>query len=210
MWTTVRSGAKNSAWGSSSTQPRQMPSAFSGGGSRYYDDERTMKRREYERMNAETDAAIKSREAREAKEKRDAAAAKERDALALDSESSYPSLGGNSVAAPSKFSTHFRDKVAAMVAREKEIEELRSLADAAALEAASDNWTPMGLSVSAQRRRILIGTRCFDDGPEDYDGPEEDFGDNTCGDEEEDENNGDEEHNAHLGDIHRRNKNSLY
>lgn len=213
-WTTIRSGgsAATQTWGSrSSAQPRQMPSAFGSG----MDDDRTNKRREQERANMEADAAIKAREAREVKAKREAAAAKDRDALALNSETSYPSLGSNTVATPSKFATNFRDKVAAMAAREKEVEEMRALAaEAAAAESFSSNWVPTGLSAAAaaHRRRTLIGNRCFDDGIEDYDGPEEDFGDNEYMSDNEDNeppaDNG--EHNAHLGDIHRRNKHSLY
>ena len=103
-----------------------------------------------------------------------------------------------------------------MAAREKEIEELRALADAAAAAASSEyNWAPTGLSTAAaaHRRRTLIGTRCFDDGPEDYDGPEEfdDIDDvSVISDHDEDAPPADEEQNAHLGDIRRRNKNSLY
>jgi hypothetical protein len=220
-WTTVRSCTRSmptsSVWGGRSTGSRQMPSAFSGGGGPR-DDDRATQRREYDRMNAEAEATIKAREARESKAKRDAATAKERDALALDSESSYPSLGGgpSTAAAPSKFATNFRDKVAAMAAREKEAEELRALADAAAAASAYlSDWAPTGLSAAAaaHRRRTLIGTRCFDDGVEDYDGPEEDFGDDNLSDisdHEENEPPANEEHNAHLGDIRRRNKNSLY
>jgi hypothetical protein len=193
-----------------------MPSAFSGGD---MGDDRVNRRREQDRANMEAESAIKAREAREARSARDAAAAKDRDALALNSETSYPSLGSNSnnTVAPSKFATNFRDKVAAMAAREKADEEMRALAAEAEYES-SANWSPAGLSAAAaaHRRRTLIGNRCFDNGPEDYDGPEEDFGDNDISDNEDEgegpsTNDTNEEFNAHLATTHRRgDKNSLY
>jgi hypothetical protein len=225
-WTTVRSGAwaprtttsssfgtrQSSAFGSSrsfSGQQREMPSAFSGRGG---DDDRVNRRREQDRMNAEVDAAIKAREARERREALDAARAKERDALALDSETSYPSLGGAAAARPYASTLNFGRTVATMAAREKAEEEARAAAAAASLEYTSSSdagWIPTHRS-----RRRFIGTRCFDDGPEDYDGPEEDFGDYMSDDGNEEEDGAEEgtgEFNAELAVTHRRgNKNSLY
>jgi hypothetical protein len=206
-WTTVRSGNRSSTWG----QPRQMPTAFSnGGGSRGMEDERAMHRR----ANAEAEAAVKAREARERREALEAARAKEKDATAFDSESAYPSLGAAASARPHASTLNFGRTVAAMAAREKAEEEARAAAAAASLEYAgsyNDIYVP-----SAMTRRRFIGTRCFDDGPEDYDGPEEDFGDDVSVEDADDtedaeEDNGTGEFNAELATTRRRgDKNGLY
>jgi hypothetical protein len=213
-WTTVRS----SAWGggsraqstvgsSSAFGSRQMPSAFSGRGG--VADDYVNRRREQDRMNAEAEAAIKAREARERREALEAVRAKERDALALNSETSYPSLGvGAAGAAKPTTTLNFSRTVAAMAAREKAEEEERASAAAASLEYSSSSdagWVPTPLS-----RRRFIGTRCFDDGPEDYNGPEEfDDDDDVSVKEEEEEGTG--EFNAELAVTHRRgDKNGLY
>ncbi len=212
-WTTVRSGGNpktNSAFGSrTSNESRSMPSAFSGrqtaaspAAERY---------REYNRMNAEAEAALASKAAREKREAAERERAAERDALALTSEASYPSLGGGAAAKPSTM--NYGRVVAERAALDKLEAEAREMA--AAASTSSFDWAPTGLSLGAAKRRALIGTRCFDDGPEDYDGPEEDYGDNDIVSDDEEEDappaEGEGEYNADLAKTRRRgDKNSLY
>jgi hypothetical protein len=215
-WTTVRNGGNpktNGAFGSrASNETRSMPSAFSGrqaaaspAAERY---------REYNRMNAEAEAALASKAAREKRERDEKARTAERDALALTSETSYPSLGGGAAAAK-RSTMNYGRVVAERAALDKLEAEARELAAAAAATTSSFDWAPTGLSLGAAKRRALIGTRCFDDGPEDYDGPEEDYGDNDVVSDDEEEDappaEGDGEYNADLGARRRRgDKNSLY
>jgi hypothetical protein len=225
-WTTVRSGRTwntpktNSAFGSrGSDGARSMPAAFgAGGGSRRNDtptDDAAAARREYHnRMNAEAEAAIAMKAARERREAEEKARV-ERENMAFGSESSYPSLGGAAAKSTTWPTMNYGRVVADRVARDKMEDEERALAAAASANSNFD-WMPSGLSsaAAAQRRRCLIGTRCFDDGPEDYDGPDEDYGDNDIvsdheGEEKEEEDSG--EFNADLGVRRRRgDKNSLY
>ncbi len=220
-WTTVRGGnpKTNSAFGSrTNNESRSMPSAF-GGGRQAAASPAAERYREYNRMNAEAEAALASKAAREKRETAERERAAERDALALTSETSYPSLGGGAAAAKptTKPVMNYGRVVAERAALDKLEAEARELAAAAAATSSSFDWAPTGLSLGAAKRRALIGTRCFDDGPEDYDGPEEDFGDNDVGndsdyeDEAPPEDDTAGEFNADLGATRRRgDKNSLY
>lgn len=70
---------------------------------------------------------------------------------------------------------NFRSVVAATAAREAE-ESVTAIAAADAYEAEYTRRRQAYLIAESERRSRLaaIGTRCFDDGPEDYDGPDED------------------------------------
>lgn len=157
------------------------------------------RRREHDRANAEAEAA---RAYREQKAKREAEV-KECAALAFDSESAYPSLGNNSGARAQTITTmNFSKTVADMAEREREAAILMQQRTAAAEEAFdADEFYARGI-----RRRAQLGTRCYDNGPEDYNGPEE-FNDDEDEYEEESEVNEDEdngEFNAHLAETRRR------
>lgn len=179
----------------------EAPAAFgrawgSGSGS----SENADRRREHDRANAEAEAA---RAYREQKAKRDAEA-KERAALAFDSESAYPSLGGGSATRVQTNTTmNFSKTVADMAEREREAAILMQQS------AAEETFDADEFYARGIRRRAQLGTRCYDNGPEDYDGPEEfedeedDYEEEEIDvNEDEDENNG--EYNAELATTRRR------
>ena len=97
-------------------------------------------------------------------------------ALDFSSSTAYPSLtAAKPIATAAKSGMNFRSVVAATAARDAE-ESVTAIAAADAYEAEYTRRRQAYLIAESERRNRLaaIGTRCFDDGPEDYDGPEED------------------------------------
>jgi hypothetical protein len=175
---------------------RRAPTAFSNGSSDTAD-----RRREQERANADAEAARKHRE----QQAKRAADAKEKAATAFHSEDAYPSLGGSTAGARAQTvkGMNYSKTVAEMAEREREAALLMEQERVAAQEAFdADEFYARGI-----RRRAQIATRCYDDSPEDYNGPEEfEDAEDEESDYEEfdvDESNEDGEFNAHLAVTHR-------
>lgn len=175
-WQTV--GTRSSGgWGSGFGGARTLGSNKANGGSNAFgrreDDtsEFAARRRAHEAANAEAEATLRYREQkvkRDAEEKARSAAAA---ATAFDSETSYPSLGGGAASAfkpITKSTLQFKRTVADLKAREEAAELAQLAASAEQREKESWDFMPQGL-----RQRRFIGNRCYDDGPEDHDGPEE-------------------------------------
>jgi hypothetical protein len=132
--------------------------------------------------------AHQAREKQAAEEKaRKEAAAK----LNFSSEKEYPSLGAKKVAPlPKKTALNFAATAAAAAALP-------------APEPAVDDFR----NPEAMARRSRIGNRCWDDGPLDYDGPEED---EMPPYEDDDEENPDAEYNAGIVSDRRRGDNGVW
>lgn len=167
-WTTVgaRSGAGRAA-PSSRPPATSMPAAFGG--------------RPKGRFHTDNSAMYAARHASEAAEK----AATERtvekrrmDALKFDDDAEYPSLGGGStrskpMAPPPKSALNFKTVVEATAARDA-----AAAAEEAIWRAREEREMLLARLAAAsaeQRRRALISNRCFDDGPDDYTGDDEEY-----------------------------------
>ena len=207
----MNSNNNESEWrmvGGSRNRRPEAPAAFGRG---WGSTEQPDRRREHDRANAEAEAA---RAYREQKAKRDAAA-KEQTALAFESESAFPSLGGSGGSSSgggartqTNTKMNFSKTVADMAEREREAAILMQQQADAENAFDADEFYASGI-----RRRAKLGTRCYDAGPEDYDGPEE-YEDEDDYDEEEIEVNEDDEgageFNAHLAATRRRGDNGVW
>jgi hypothetical protein len=192
------SNSNSNEWRTVGSRRPEAPAAF--GRSSNGEGVSVDKRREYDRANAEAEAA---RTYRDQKAKRDVVA-KEQSALAFASESAYPSLsGGGGTRAVHNTTMNFSKTVADMAEREREAAILMQRDEEEVFDA--DEFYASGI-----RRRAQLGTRCYDNGPSDYNGPEEieDEYDEGENDVEDEENAG--EFNAHLAAARRRGDNGIW
>ncbi len=163
--------------------------------------------------NADAEALVRFREQKAKREAEEKAHAEYASATAFTSDASYPALGGGASMAPKPKTTttlQFKQTVAAMKAREEE-------AELAAQALTADEYTSSDFAPSGLRQRRFLAARCYDDGLEDYDGPEEesdalntgfmDDDDASVGEGAVDDNEaaaGDGEFNAELAAVRRR------
>jgi hypothetical protein len=163
-WTTVTRGGK--ADGFRGWQ-REAPEAFG------------RKENPHAARRREEAAAEAARAEREKQEKKTAAAtakAKYEEATRFDSLESYPALGGRLTTPVANRAMDYSRTVATMAQREAEQKaaaeiEAAVIAERAALRHKRHMEQRAAMVLAPPR---YIGTRCFDDGPVDYDGPEED------------------------------------
>lgn len=142
------------AFGRRSTAGAPMPAAFGGAG----DDPRREQRRLEERARHEA-------RAREEAERRAVSAAEEKHWAAVrdfSSEKEYPTLGGRAPA-PAKKAPTVWTTGPDETARPTPPKPLSAV----------DRILQARAAATAAPRRPLITNRCYDDGPEDYDGPDE-------------------------------------
>ncbi len=164
--------------------------------------------------NADAEAMVRFREQKAKREAEEKARAAYASATAFTSDASYPALGGGSSKAKPTTTLQFKQTVVAMKAREEE-------AELAAQAVAADERTNWDFAPTGLRQRRFLTTRCYDDGPEDYDGPEEgddalntgfmdedDASEAEAEAEEGDEGNG--EFNAELAAVRRRGDNGVW
>jgi hypothetical protein len=144
-WTTV---ARPSPFGRRTTAA--MPSAFGG------DDPR--------RQQLRARAEDRARDERERRAAADAEAKRKAAVYDLKNEKEYPSLGG-ATAATKKPTSWSSTVAAAAAARPAPVKTLT----------AEEKWMADYYARQEEtERRLRVAAGCYDDGPEDYDGPEED------------------------------------
>lgn len=127
---------------------------------------------------ASVHAAARAAEAAEKAATERAIEKRRTDALKLDDVAEYPSLGGGasrtkSMAPLPKSALNFKIVVETTAARD-----VVAAAEEAVWRAREERDTfraHIAEASVAQRRRALIGNRCFDDGPDDYDGGDEEY-----------------------------------
>jgi hypothetical protein len=163
-WTTVARTAPKRTWGSDATPPTtfgrpEAPAAFSSS------------RPSHMRPGPRVDHGAALRTERAAEATRTAA-------LDFGSTNAYPTLGAPAAGRPAARAApamDFRAVAAAAAAREDATVSATAAADAYAHEYALRRQAAAAAEAERLRRSRLtaIGTRCHDDGPEDYDGPEE-------------------------------------
>jgi hypothetical protein len=152
-WTTV---SRSSPFGRRTDAPAAMPSAFGGG------DPRRQQRRDEERARAEA----RARDERDRRAAADAEAKRKAAVCDLTSEKEYPSLGGGGATpAATKKPLAWGATVTAAAARPASVKTLTT----------EEKWMADYYARQEEtNRRLRVAAACYDDGPEDYDGPEED------------------------------------